>query len=747
MVSDPQPAPDSREPARPVWDELVAELKTPVRKVRSSFAYRLSQLMVAVAMVMLPIMYLCMIAVVVLLVVAHARGNTGIIMIGPHHPRAILLGLALYLAPIIGGAITVFFMVKPLLARAGRRPASVKLDPRQQTGLFQVVRQLARTMGTPEPAAIEVTCEPNASARFRRGWLSLLLPGDLVLVIGLPLVGALSARQLLSVLAHELGHFTQGGGMRLSYLIISLNDWFDRVARQRDHWDDWLDESGRGDVNIVVKLGLAVTRGMVWLCRQVLVALLHMGHLVSFAMMRQMERDADRRAARVAGADPAASLEVRLFELGFAGTTAISSVYEGMDKRQLPEDLPGLICRLAATLPLEARKGIQARTLEVRTHPFDSHPSPRERIAALRRDNEPGIVRCNAPATDLLEDFPRLCKRVTRFEYEHHFGLDVRELAFVPLEPARTETGKPAKEAGPTGRFFGFEPFPLLGPRLTLDMLASQDPAPTVRQRMLDSRAAMQRQTRAASLAYQSVAGAADRYLTRVAASVMVEAGFTLDGPSFGLSRTDRTSVEDAVRKTEASLAEGLKALEEPRRLATVRLAAAILLLGNPHVAGRLEKAAELQAGVTRAIPVALALDELWARWLELMSHASRLEQLQAHLERTTAGGAAVASHRIEVIQQRWTGEAVASLEKLRQTVLALETPTGQSAAGHRLADTLVAKDTHAGDVPGTLTATSDGALALAKHVGSALDVLFDAALKVEALFDAASETTAPRSS
>ena len=45
------------------------------------------------------------------------------------------------------------------------------------------------------------------------------------------------------------------------------------------------------------------------------------------------------------------------------------------------------------------------------------------------------------------------------------------------------------------------------------------------------------------------------------------------------------------------------------------------------------------------------------------------------------------------------------------------------------------------------LAVCSGGALALAKLVGSALDVLFDAALKVEALFDAASETTAPRSS
>ena len=55
-----------------------------------------------------------------------------------------------------------------------------------------------------------------------------------MLTVGLPLVEGLNVRQLGGVLAHEFGHFAQGSGMCLTYLIRSVNAWFGRVAYQRD---------------------------------------------------------------------------------------------------------------------------------------------------------------------------------------------------------------------------------------------------------------------------------------------------------------------------------------------------------------------------------------------------------------------------------------------------------------------------------------------------------------------------------
>ena len=47
-----------------------------------------------------------------------------------------------------------------------------------------------------------------------------------MLTIGLPLVAGLSLREFAGIIAHEFGHFTQGFGMRLSYVIRQINGWF-----------------------------------------------------------------------------------------------------------------------------------------------------------------------------------------------------------------------------------------------------------------------------------------------------------------------------------------------------------------------------------------------------------------------------------------------------------------------------------------------------------------------------------------
>lgn len=62
----------------------------------------------------------------------------------------------------------------------------------------------------------------------------MLFGNDLVLTIGMPLVLGLSLRQFAGVLAHEFGHFSQGAGMRLTFIIRTISVWFTRVVYERD---------------------------------------------------------------------------------------------------------------------------------------------------------------------------------------------------------------------------------------------------------------------------------------------------------------------------------------------------------------------------------------------------------------------------------------------------------------------------------------------------------------------------------
>ena len=79
------------------------------------------------------------------------------------------------------------------------------------------------------PKLIELDCRLNASAGFHAGFGSLFT-SDLILVIGVPLVGCFNVREFAGILAHEFGHFTQGFAMRLSYVVYRINAWFARVV-------------------------------------------------------------------------------------------------------------------------------------------------------------------------------------------------------------------------------------------------------------------------------------------------------------------------------------------------------------------------------------------------------------------------------------------------------------------------------------------------------------------------------------
>ena len=126
--------------------------------------------------------------------------------------------LLFYFGPILVGLIVILFMVKPLFAGRPPAPPAMALDAKQERLLFAFIGRVCRLVGAPRPRRVEVNCVVNAAASFRRGAASLL-GQDMTLTIGLPLVAGLNLRQFAGVLAHEFGHFSQGAGMRLTYVI------------------------------------------------------------------------------------------------------------------------------------------------------------------------------------------------------------------------------------------------------------------------------------------------------------------------------------------------------------------------------------------------------------------------------------------------------------------------------------------------------------------------------------------------
>lgn len=212
-----------------------------IAPVRPSLVYRLWLLLVALVMLLLPMVYLGMVALVACGVYTYVVDVTGI---RGARRRGESPTPFLYFFPIVIGGVLILFMIKPLFARRRNRGEPVTLRPLDEPLLFNYVHKLCDMLGAPRPARIDMDTRVNASASFRGGPFAFVRR-DLVLTIGLPLVTGMDLRQLTGVLAHELGHFAQGGAMRLTYIVRSINSWFARVIYERDSMDWWLIRNSR----------------------------------------------------------------------------------------------------------------------------------------------------------------------------------------------------------------------------------------------------------------------------------------------------------------------------------------------------------------------------------------------------------------------------------------------------------------------------------------------------------------------
>ena len=434
MAESPSPAPEETGfPGELTPGKIAAAFTGRILKPSVSILYQVGLVIVTFTMIVLPLIYFALIAAAGWTVYWWATHGT-FLLSGGGGARVWVLKLILYLAPLFAGSVVVFFMFKPLLARRAPAAKPLALNPNAEPVLFALVQCVCDTVGAPFPKRIDVDCNLNASAGFRRGLFSFL-GNDLVLTIGMPLVAGMSLRQLTGVLAHEFGHFTQGSGMRLTYLIRNINGWFARIAYERDAWDLTLDEWAEGAEDWYTIIFVNFARLSVWFSRLILKLLLYTGHGIGCFMLRQMEYDADRYEIRLAGSEAFESTAKRLNVLGAAlGNTYRHIQKEWKESQCLPENLPAALMRQEAALQHSAKTEIEDTVGLGKTGIFDSHPSDGDRIRQARIAGEPGIFKLDAPAKAIFSNFDVLAKQVTHLHYEDDLGIPLEKAKLSPVE-------------------------------------------------------------------------------------------------------------------------------------------------------------------------------------------------------------------------------------------------------------------------------------------------------------------------
>ncbi len=521
-----------------------------IAPVPVSGGYRFGIVLVSFFMVMLPLIYVALIGAVGWLVWYHAINHTGMISAasgvgsGRNAGRAVVLAFLAYLAPIIAGAGLVLFMIKPLFSKPATDSGRRTLKPEDEPLLFEFVDRICKAVNSPRPRRIDIDCNINASASFNRGILSMA-GNDLVLTLGMPLVAGLTMRQFGGVLAHEFGHFAQGAGMRLSYLIRSISYWFTRVVYERDAWDEKLADLSR---SLDIRIGwlLYLTRFGIWLTRIVLWGLMIIGHFVSGILLRQMEFDADRHEARLAGSRTFATTARQLAVLGVAYRGALSDLGNFYREGRLGDNLPKLILLNVDQLPEKVHAKIDEKILESKTGLFDTHPADPERMASAAKEDTDGIFTLRLPAAHLFRRFDFLSRAVTWDYYKEIFGAELKKSDLHPVDKLM-EMQKQQQDAWKALRRF-FQGHVAWYRPMPTPTVAFKAPS-----RAADALTVLKRQ-RAAMLAAADEYGevwkkydAVDTELIEIGlADILLKSGLRVRRKDFSISLTSRDEVQNA---------------------------------------------------------------------------------------------------------------------------------------------------------------------------------------------------------
>lgn len=410
----------------PRTDEILDAFEGPIEPVRAPLLYRLATFVVAVAMILLPLIYVGIILAVVYLLYLHVLNLPSTVGV----TESFKLWLFIALTPLILGGVLLLFMIKPLFAPRSKESAPFELDADDEPKLFAFVHKICDVVGAPRPRKIYVDCRVNAAAGFRRGWLSLL-SNDLVLVVGLPLVAGLDTRQFAGVLAHEFGHFAQGAGMRVSYVIRGINRWFARVVYERDQYDRKLEEWAH-DSGFQAGIVLHLSRFLVWGTRRILWALMTLGHGISCFLMRQMEFDADRYETRISGSVVFESTLMRLQLLNLALQETHELMSFAWEEGRAAENQPRLVEDRASRIPPEVEESVREQIREMETGWFETHPADRERAENSRSEAAPGVFGLQLPAAAMFEDFDSVSKHATALLYQESLGEEYDRESVVP---------------------------------------------------------------------------------------------------------------------------------------------------------------------------------------------------------------------------------------------------------------------------------------------------------------------------
>ncbi len=421
----------------------------PIRIRRISILYSLGLLLVTFTMILLPLLYLG-------LIVSTGYGlyyyySHVIFTLQLSNP--VFVRLLIYVSPGIAGIVLIYSLLKPLFVHTRMTIHPLTISPEKEPFLYAFADQISRILNAPFTHEIKVNMEINASAGFCPGLWSFISK-KMQLTIGLPLVRSMTVSQFAGILSHELGHFSQGSGMRMTYIIRSLNMWFALKAEEsREIRNDLREcmENSSGYVGSCMLLAILFVTISGW----ILSLFKMLGIIISFFMLRQMEYSADR------------------YEIVFTGSESFNHMMDCFAKQELAEiktnqnveqlwaeekclidDWPEMVSLCASQISKD--EFIQFKTAKntFQSGLFQTHPSTEKRVKRARKMNQTGFFHSTQPASILFGDLKAISKEAILPYYEMKFMQIIHPEQLKPIDEFKKRLLKNTEGEEAVTRYF-----------------------------------------------------------------------------------------------------------------------------------------------------------------------------------------------------------------------------------------------------------------------------------------------------
>lgn len=271
----------------------------------------------------------------------------------------VLKALAVKLIFVVG------FFLWPLLKSLWVKavpPVGVEVTRQQAPALFGVIDEVRRALRAPRFHHVLV-CEDLNAGVVQQPRLGLFGWTRNYLVLGLPLMQALTPEQFKAVLAHEFGHLAKGHGRAANWIYRQRLRW-SRLLAELDKTEGW---------------GALLFKPFFrWFTPYF--------NAFSFSMARANEFAADATAARLTSARTVADALVNVDVVGrYLGERYWPGTHALADEMARPDLAPYTAFggRVVAELDATSAETWLAAALARTAHAMETHPSLKDRLAAL----------------------------------------------------------------------------------------------------------------------------------------------------------------------------------------------------------------------------------------------------------------------------------------------------------------------------------------------------------------------------